>query len=35
MSEPEVEVTLVDENSGIEYTCMMTAEEIDRGNSGN
>ncbi|KAL5246180.1 hypothetical protein ACI65C_013588 [Semiaphis heraclei] len=33
MSEPEVEVTLVDEDSGIEYTCMMTAEEIDRGNS--
>ena len=34
MSEPEVEVTLLDD-SGVEYTCMMTAEEMYRGNSGN
>jgi len=33
MSEPEVEVTLL-EDSGVEYTCMM-AEEIYQGNSGN
>ncbi|KAF0750566.1 trihelix transcription factor ASIL1-like [Aphis craccivora] len=34
MSDSEVEVALLDDDSGVEYTCMMTAEEIERGNSG-
>jgi len=35
MSDSEVKVELLDEDSGVEYSCMMTAEDIERGNSGN
>jgi len=30
----EVEVSLIDEVSGVEYKCMMMAEKIERGSNG-